>query len=370
MDREEAVFRWARVRRLMEEHDLDALVAIDYSRDEILSGTQRWLTGYIPIGGPAAALFCRDGHVELISERIGKPVTEYYRSHEFPIELVGGFSHQLIAERITRQATKRLGIAEAVTFPWPLAAALTERSSPVALVDVSAAVQELRLCKSPFELALIKKSCAIADTVWQQVPDLFKIGRRNRDVVADIDHLVRAEGAEGGFHLVLKMPFRGRPMQSLANPERIVADSRYLIEVSPRYAGYYSQLTIPATTRADDAELGRAYSDVVEAKRVAQPQMRAGADLSEIARFVERFLAERGHTMASLSLGHFCGMALEEPRHDPSKPFRLEEGMTLIFHPVLADKECFSLMRADTYLITEDGAVRLNRYDDAMVTLS
>ena len=74
--------------------------------------------------------------------------------------------------------------------------------------------------------------------------------------------------------------------------------------------------------------------------------------------------------MSSLSLGHFCGIALEEPRHDPKRPFRLEEGMTLIFHPVLADPELHSLMRADTYLITPAGAERLNRYEGGLLHVS
>lgn len=71
--------------------------------------------------------------------------------------------------------------------------------------------------------------------------------------------------------------------------------------------------------------------------------------------------------MSSLSLGHFCGMALEEPRHQPTEPLPLDEGMTLIFHPVIADPNLHSLMRADTYLITATGAERLNRYDGGML---
>ena len=354
----------------MTEHELDVLMAIDWSRDEILSGTQRWLTGYSPVGGPAAALLDLDGGVELISERIGKPVSEHYAAHQFPIELVNGFSSSLLTERIGRHRPRRLGIAEAAGFPWTLATGLQDRLPALEFIDVSEPIAQLRLRKSPHELALVRKSCEIADAVWEQVPELVKVGRRNREIVADIDHLVRLAGAEGGFHLVLKMPFRGRSMQSMANPERIEPDARYLVEVSPRYEGYYSQLTIPVTTRPDDVEMWKAYADVVEAKRFAQPALRPGADLTEVARSVQEFLAGRGRSLASLSLGHFCGLALEEPRHDPAEPFELEEGMTLIFHPVLADPEYFSLMRADTYLITATGAERLNRYDGGLGTWS
>lgn len=370
LDLAEASSRWQRVQRLLLEHDLDCLVAIDLSRDEVLLGHQRWLTGYIPIGGPAAALIHRDGSVELISERIGKPVSDHYKANAFPIEMVGGFSSALLAERLIRRNPGRIGIAEAETFPAALAALLADRLSPPELVDVSSGMQRLRLRKSDYEIGVIRQSCAIADAVWDEIPGIFRLGRHNYEIMADVDHLVRLAGAEGGFHLLLPLPFLGRPIRSLANPERIGADARFLLEISPRYQGYYSQLTIPVTSRPDDQEALRAYEDVVEAKRLFQPRMRPGADLSQIARSIDAFLTQRGHSMSSLSLGHFCGMALEEPRHDPSTPFILEAGMTLIFHPVLGDAGFKSLMRADTYLITESGAENLNRFKGGMLAIS
>jgi Xaa-Pro dipeptidase len=363
-DLAEATTRWARVGRLMAEHDLDALLAIDLSRDEILLGNQRWLTGYIPIGGPAAALVHRDGEIELVSERIGVPVTEYYKAHGFPIALVNGFSPRLVAERVMRRSPKRLGVVEADSFPSAIATALSP--SPE-VVDVSDAFQRLRLRKSPYEIGLIRKSCAIADATWGRVPEIFRIGRRQYEVVADVDHLVRLAGAEGGFHLLLPLPFLGRAMQSLASQETISADARYLLEISPRFDGYYSQLTIPVTTHRNDATALRAYDDVVASKVAAQPLMLPGTELADVAKFIAGFLSDRGHSMASLSLGHFCGLALEEPRHEPASPLVLEEGMTLIFHPVLGDADLRSLMRADTYLITSSGAERLNCYDGGML---
>ena len=360
--------RWARVRAMMERLDLDLLLAIDVSRDEILLGQQRWLTGYIAIGGPAAALIRRDGGIELVSERIGKPVARHYAEGGFPIELVNGFSSELLAERIARHAPRRLGFAEPETMTYPLFAALQAGALPPELVDASATMLALRMVKDPYEIDLIRRSSAIADVVWGEVGSLFKIGRRNYELVADIDHLVRLHGAESGFHIVFRLPFLGRPMRSTANPERIGAGERYLIESAPRREGDYAQLTLPATTRANDEAALAAYTDVVAAKEAAQPRMRPGTALAEVGRFVADFLAARGRRMTSPSLGHFCGMALEEPRHDPASPIVLEENMTLIFHPVLADPELNSLMRADTYLIGPDGAERLTRYPGGLLT--
>lgn len=369
LDLEEATARSARVRRLMADLDLDLLLAVDLSRDEILRGNQRWLTGYIPIGGPAAALVGRDGSIELISDRIGKAVTDYFKSRDLPIEPVSGFSPQLVAERVGRRSPRRLGIAEPGALPMTVFAALAALTPAAQLVDVSPEMERLRLRKSANELALIRRSCEIADSVWEHMPDVVKVGRRNHEVIADVEQLMRSQGAESGFNLLLPLPFLGRQMQSLGNTDRITADARYVLEVSPRYRGYYAQLTIPVTSYAGDERALRAYDDLVQAKAMAQPMMLPGADLSEIAVSIDCFLANKGYNLASRSLGHFCGMALEEPRHDPTKPFRLEEGMTLIFHPVLADPEMHSLMRADTYVITNKGAEQLTRYKEGMLTI-
>ncbi len=358
--------RWPRVIDLMARHDLDVLVAIDTSRDEIMLGGQRWLTGFTPLGQPAAALVFRDGHVELISAMLGRTAPAFYGASDLPIELVPGFSPALIAERIARVGAKRVGVGETATLAANIADAVRATPSAPELVDVAADFLALRLVKSAAELAMVRASAASADAVWRQVPDLFRSGRRFYEIVADADHIVKSLGGEGGFYLLAGLPITGMPMRVVADPEAVVAGGRYMLEISPRVQGYYSQLTAPVVT-GEDAEIEAAYADVVAAKEMAQPLMVPGADLSAIAVIVESFLKERGRVMASRSLGHFCGMALEEPRHDPSQPFILREGMTLIFHPVLAHPAYMSLMRADTYVIGVGVAERLNAYPMAMV---
>ena len=238
------------------------------------------------------------------------------------------------------------------------------------IVDVSAEFTQLRLVKSTAEQAAIRRSCAIADHVWSQVPEFFRVGRKVYEVLADVDHRIKLAGGESGFYLLARLPILGLSMQAMADPEVIEPGTRYMLEISPRYQGYYSQLTAPVVTQAGDDAIARAYADIVAAKAFAQPMMVPGADLTAIAGEVDAFLSARGHRMASRSLGHFCGMALEEPRHDPSQPFILARGMTLIFHPVLASPDMMSLMRADTYLITDGGAERLNAYSTDMLALA
>lgn len=368
LDMNELAGRWKRVAAMMQSIDLDVVVAIDTSRDEVLLGGQRWLTGFTPLGGPAAALVYRDGRVELLSAWLGRVAPAFYAESGLPIETVPLYSPEVFAERVSKVAAKRVGYVEDGSFPASFAAALQALPAPPHVIDVSIQMSEIRLSKTAAEIAAIRTSCAIADKVWSHVSDIFKPGRRHYEVIADIEHLARLEGAEGGFYLVGKLPFLGMPMRVLADPEVIVEGARYLVEVSPRFDGYYSQLTSPVTTVPEDHLARRALADVVAAKEFAQPLMMPGADLSEVAIKVEAFLSARGHTMASRSLGHFCGMALEEPRHDPTQPFILAEGMTFIFHPVLFSPELASFMRADTYLISHDGAQKLNKFSNELIS--
>ena len=366
--RMELLARWERVRRLMAEQDIDCIVALDLSRDDVMLSSQRWLTGYVPIGMPCAGLLTRGGAVELIGPMLGLPAADFYKG--MPVQLTAGFSIQLIADRVAKHAPLRIGVVEPLAFPSVLADALTSRAPAPAIVDLSAQMLALRLRKTAYEIALIRRSCAIADQVWTQVVDVFRVGRRSYEVLADIDHLVRQHGAESGFNLVLPLPFQGMPMKVLADPAVIGPDARYLMEISPRYEGYYSQLTIPVTSYIDDVEAHDAHAAIVAAKAMAAPLMRPGADLRKVAAAVAGFLADRGYSMTSTSLGHFCGLGLEEPRDAPDRSFVLDEGMTMIFHPVLATPEYRSLMRGETYLITGDGAEKLNRYEGGVLHIS
>lgn len=81
-----------------------------------------------------------------------------------------------------------------------------------------------------------------------------------------------------------------------------------------------------------------------------------GVDLVEMGRAIEAQLNADGFRSATPSFGHAVGMELEDFHIDGS-PLILEEGMTFIFHPLLADYP--GVMRADTYVITVSGAERL-----------
>lgn len=364
----EALPRWTRVRQLMSDNDLDAVLAWDRSRDEILHSHQRWLTGIAPEGLPAGVLIHRDGAVDLLGPwRIGEERVSRHAAGGFPVEAVLVLSTADFTAHLAKRSPKRIGIAEPNTLPYTYLEAMRASVPGLDVVDMSQEFLRLRMRKSPHEVAMVRESCAIADTVWREVPNFFKAGRKLHDILADVDHLARLNGSDPGFNLILKLPAFG--MTPRDPDERVEADTRYLLEVSPRYRGYYSQLTLPVTTHADDVPLLRAYADVVAAKEAAQPLMRPGADLTDIAQFVADFLEKRGRSMTSRSLGHFCGVALEEPRHNPASPLVLEEDMTLIFHPVLADPELNTLMRADTYLITQNGAERLTRYDGGVLAI-
>ena len=124
---------------MMADRDLDVVIAIDLSRDEIGQSSRRWLTGFSPLGSPAAALLHRDGRMELISRPTGMLAPEYYKAHGLQVEVLQGlFPQSLLADRIGRSCPGRLarilhedgrcalaisglGIVETASFPWALA---------------------------------------------------------------------------------------------------------------------------------------------------------------------------------------------------------------------------------------------------------
>jgi Xaa-Pro aminopeptidase len=133
-------------------------------------------------------------------------------------------------------------------------------------------------------------------------------------------------------------------------------DSVYMVEVSPRFLGYYGQQTGLVSTGTIPTEMRNAYDAANRARDKGLAIAKPGADLIDIGQAIEAQLHADGYESATPSFGHAVGLELEDLHIDGSSLI-LEEGMTFIFHPLLKGHP--AVMRADTYLITGSGAERL-----------
>lgn len=371
---EERDRRWAAARDIMRDNGVDALIAVSDYGDQ--NGLARYLANFRSSYDTMAVMLHADEGCDLVLTHAGGiPIARQisWATDVLPRAVPdAGLGHNLakgptvggqLVNRLAARGARRIGVAGAEYFPsgWK---DLFEAVLPgLELVDVGMEILRLRLIKSAAEQALIREASRISDLAWSAMPEFVRVGRKRYEVLADVEHVLRLEGCEDSFNLCMSLPMLQETLDR--NPYSalpIEAGNPYLIEVSPRYLGYFGQQTGIVATGPLPDEMRRAYEAVNRAREDALALVRPGNDLADVGHAIAARLRKDGYEPASASFGHAVGLELEDWHIDGSSCL-LEEGMTFIFHPMVAGHP--AVMRADTYLVTASGVERLTSGDTA-----
>ncbi len=93
-------------------------------------------------------------------------------------------------------AIKKIGL-ELDILPVNLYTRLQGLFPGVIFKDVSAAIHEIRMLKSPFEIALFRRAAERSAHVFSQIPALLQVGKPEIVLSSEIEGLLRREGHQG-----------------------------------------------------------------------------------------------------------------------------------------------------------------------------
>src|SRR5574341_25167 len=102
-------------------------------------------------------------------------------------------------------------------------------------------VTEARAIKSDEELRLLRESAALAEGACAAARSSVRPGATDHDVFAEMDYFLRRRGVIEAFNLVTAGP--GPAFPSLPGGHPLKDGEVVLLEITPRYEGYYAQLT-------------------------------------------------------------------------------------------------------------------------------
>jgi Xaa-Pro aminopeptidase len=225
-------------------------------------------------------------------------------------------------------------------------------------------LRELRIRKSPDEIAALREAGAAIDRVQSRMGEWLRAGRTERDVGRDIADAIISEGHERvDFVIVASGPNSASPHHS--GSDRVIqAGDPIVVDIGGTMPdGYCSDETRTYAVGTPPAEFVKAFDVLRRAQMAAVEHARAGAAVESVDAAARDVLTAAGlGDYFTHRTGHGIGLEThEEPYIVAGNTRVLETGMAFSIEPGFYLPGRFGARIEDIVVITDaGGAERLN----------
>jgi Xaa-Pro aminopeptidase len=305
--------------------------------------------------GHGIALVSASGDVELLLDS----ATDAERAEQEVPDIKVSFTPNIASAagaRLNRVANSRIAAAPRKFLPrW-----LADPSRNFKLEDATAIVDGLLMRKSSGEVAAVRRAAQIADEAYGEFIRAVRPGRKQFEIVADIEAHLRLRGCPDNFMIIGS---GGKDVFGMAPPSerRIAPGDLVTTELTPAVQGYFAQICRTLVVGKATETQRRAFAVYVEALEAGIATVRPGVRAADVARaendvFRKHGLGEYTTSQWTRVRGHGMGMFADSKPHIlEDVETVLEPGMTLIVHPNTYHPDAGYIVLGDAILVTENG---------------
>jgi Xaa-Pro aminopeptidase len=250
-----------------------------------------------------------------------------------------------------------LGIVDMETMPASIYSRLLVKLPKAKFVEAKDLLGQVRMVKSPAELAFMEKAGECADKGFEGIKATAKPGVKDREVWSAMESAMTAYGAEPpSFSLYASGPWEEKGINFPYGPvDRVLkSGDQVLNEITPSYGGYWAQLCRPVSLGKPADSFKKAFDVQVEMYNKTVELLRPGNVYGDIDAKMREIAAKNGYDPTNaFSLQH-VGLDIIEriPKRTVLRP-----GMVLVNHPWIEfppkKGEVGGHIIGDTYIITE-----------------
>jgi Xaa-Pro dipeptidase len=246
---------------------------------------------------------------------------------------------------------------------------LREALAGAELVDASDLITELRLVKSPAEIACMRRAGEVMDAGVRAAWEALHPGARECDVHAAV---AAAMYRAGGEHPSVAPPMGSGPRvltqtHGAATTREIRAGDPFLLEVGGCVRRYHAVCMRTASVGPPGARMRSMHDAIRAATDAGLAAIKPGVPTADVARVVHDGLARHGYSRRGQHVGYGIGLGypptwIDNLRIKETDPHLLREGMTFLFHAgLLAPEGDVYVALGDPVLVTATGHERLTR---------
>jgi Xaa-Pro aminopeptidase len=350
------------LRKAMKEEGLDALLFASLGHDN-QRGPVRYVTNWrsptfsdyalLPLTGELTLCTHYPKYVELAQKHCG--VTSAVATP------YGKEDSAVISQLLQDWGVKHLGLVSPATMSAKFYQSLLEDlPAGLKVVDATELFESVRCVKSEEEIGLIREAAGLGDLAFETFCNVVKPGRKEYEVLADVEHVLRLRGAEEVFYIVGSGKFPVNRFWDMADRTLEGGDTViFCIELCAS-GGYWTQFIRTVTLGPASDEVRRTYDILDRAHRTVEEMLRPGTLACDIARAITETIASAGLKEGNHP-GHGQGLDIVEmPFLGVTNQTPLRAGMHIILHPHVAFPQGGGLWVGDPYIVTSSGPERLS----------
>ncbi|MEV3968662.1 aminopeptidase P family protein [Streptomyces sp. NPDC050698] len=256
--------------------------------------------------------------------------------------------------------TGRFGISDNA---WALHLLALQQALPgSSYASLTEALPMLRAVKDAAELDLMTAAGAAADATFEEIRGVPFAGRRESEVAADLDRLLRRHGHEQvDFTIVASGPNGANPHHE-AGDRVIERGDMVVLDFGGLKDGYGSDTSRTVHVGEPTDEERRVHDLVRAAQEAGFRAVRPGAACQDVDRAARKVIADAGYGEHFIHrTGHGIGVTTHEPPYMIEGEERpLVPGMCFSVEPGVYLPGRFGVRIEDIVTVTEDGGRRLN----------
>ena len=350
--------RIERMRKAMQEHDLDVLYIRELSN--II-----WATGFEDVFDTedAHALIVSQDSLVLHSDfRYEEALRREASSTDIVIDTQRS-SHQALLAKIIKSIQKTQPIRVGIENSLKLSEYRSLEKQGVVdqsieWCELDRFVELLREVKDEEEIALMKKAQAITDKAFARILDFIVPGMTEREVQMQLDRYMFEEGAQGlAFNTIVATGAHGSSPHAIPSDIPLLQGDAVVMDFGAKYGGYCSDMTRIIFIGTPSSELSHAWDTLCSVNESCERMIRAGVIARDVHNHAESLLAEAGYKgKMGHSLGHSVGIDIHEsPNLSPLNSRSLQEGNVVTVDPGIYLPGKFGMRLEDFGVVTPDG---------------
>jgi Xaa-Pro dipeptidase len=357
-----------KLRRAMDEHDLDVLLPMSPENLAYASGaappSQKTVRSRL-----AGAIVPAAGDTEVVTVKLEAPlvrsqsrldrVTAYEEFVDHPVDVIAA------SLRDRGLADARIGI-ETTYLSYADHERLASRLPGARLKPVDGLWAELRMIKTPGEIAAIRHIGSAAQRITEECVKLVGPGSTERELG---NLITERYHAAGGDSLTMLVVASGERSAHLNGPptDRVLREGDIVrTDVIGTSRHYCSDVARTAIVGEPNAEQRRVYDLLFDVHRRCIEALRPGALTADVYRIYHEAMTKAGLPPYHF-VGHGLGVTLhEEPFVNALLAVPLQEGMVLCIEPLVWVEAQYGMQVEDEVLITADGCELLTEADDIL----